>query len=73
MKSQAAVLHGAGRSSLHGEQNVRASPPMLLSMYEAASLKLGGLKLDEINDAVKHLRGGSSSRGVIDFDLGASK
>jgi Zn-dependent alcohol dehydrogenase len=50
--------------------------PMLLSMYEAGSLKLDELitrryRLDEINDAVEHLREGINIRGVIDFSLGA--
>jgi NDMA-dependent alcohol dehydrogenase len=64
------------KGSLYGEQNVRASMPMLLSMYEAGSLKLDELitrryRLDEINDAVKDLREGTNIRGVIDFNLGA--
>lgn len=54
------------------EMNPRASMPMLLSMYEAGDLKLDELvtrryKLDEINDAIKHLREGCNIRGVIDF------
>lgn len=64
------------KGSLYGEQNVRASMPMLLSMYEEGSLKLDELitrryRLDEINDAIKHLREGINIRGVIDFNLGA--
>jgi S-(hydroxymethyl)glutathione dehydrogenase/alcohol dehydrogenase len=52
--------------------------PMLLSMYEEGSLKLDELithryRLDEINNAIKHLREGSNIRGVIDFNLGARK
>ena len=47
---------------------------MLLSMYEAGTLKLDELitrryRLDEINDAIKHLREGSNIRGIIDFTL----
>jgi S-(hydroxymethyl)glutathione dehydrogenase/alcohol dehydrogenase len=66
------------KGSLYGEQNVRASMPMLLSMYEEGSLKLDELithryRLDEINNAIKHLREGSNIRGVIDFNLGARK
>ena len=60
------------KGSLYGEMNARASMPMLLSMYEAGTLKLDELvtrryRLDEINDAIKHLREGSNIRGVIDF------
>ncbi|HET6734426.1 NDMA-dependent alcohol dehydrogenase [Mycobacterium sp.] len=60
------------KGSLYGEMNPRASMPMLLSMYEAGDLKLDELitrryKLDEINDAIKHLRDGRNIRGVIDF------
>ncbi|MGA5544144.1 NDMA-dependent alcohol dehydrogenase [Mycobacterium sp. NPDC051198] len=64
------------KGSLYGEMNARASMPMLLSMYEAGTLKLDELitrryRLDEINTAIKHLREGSNIRGVIDFGLGA--
>jgi NDMA-dependent alcohol dehydrogenase len=60
------------KGSLYGEMNPRASMPMLLSMYEAGDLKLDELitrryKLDEINDAIEHLRDGRNIRGVIDF------
>lgn len=60
------------KGSLYGEMNARASMPMLLSMYEAGALKLDELitrryRLDEINDAIKHLREGSNIRGIIDF------
>jgi S-(hydroxymethyl)glutathione dehydrogenase/alcohol dehydrogenase len=60
------------KGSLYGEMNARASMPMLLSMYEAGTLKLDELitrryRLDEINDAIKHLREGSNIRGIIDF------
>lgn len=60
------------KGSFYGEMNPRASMPMLLSMYEAGDLKLDELvtrryKLDEINDAIKHLREGCNIRGVIDF------
>jgi NDMA-dependent alcohol dehydrogenase len=60
------------KGSLYGEMNPRASMPMLLSMYEAGDLKLDELitrryQLDEINDAIKHLRDGRNIRGVIDF------
>ena len=66
------------KGALYGEQNPRASMPMLLSMYEAGSLKLDELitrryRLDEINDAVEHLREGSNIRGVIDFNLGTQQ
>jgi Zn-dependent alcohol dehydrogenase len=52
--------------------NGRASMPMLLSMYEAGTLKLNELitrryRLDQSNDAIKDLREGSNIRGVIDF------
>lgn len=64
------------KGSLYGEMNARASMPMLLSMYEAGSLKLDELitrryRLDEINTAIRHLREGANIRGVIDFTLGA--
>jgi S-(hydroxymethyl)glutathione dehydrogenase/alcohol dehydrogenase len=60
------------KGSLYGEMNARASMPMLLSMYEAGTLKLDELitrryRLDEINDAIEHLRDGRNIRGVIDF------
>jgi NDMA-dependent alcohol dehydrogenase len=60
------------KGSLYGEMNARASMPMLLSMYEAGTLKLDELitrryRLDEINEAIKHLREGQNIRGVIDF------
>jgi S-(hydroxymethyl)glutathione dehydrogenase/alcohol dehydrogenase len=60
------------KGSLYGEMNARASMPMLLSMYEAGTLKLDELitrryRLDEINDAITHLRNGELIRGVIDF------
>jgi S-(hydroxymethyl)glutathione dehydrogenase/alcohol dehydrogenase len=63
------------KGSLYGEMNARASMPMLLSMYQAGALKLDELvtcryRLDEINDAITHLREGSNIRGVIDFSLG---
>jgi S-(hydroxymethyl)glutathione dehydrogenase/alcohol dehydrogenase len=62
------------KGSLYGEMNARASMPMLLSMYEAGTLKLDELitrryRLDEINDAITHLRNGELIRGVIDFGL----
>jgi S-(hydroxymethyl)glutathione dehydrogenase/alcohol dehydrogenase len=64
------------KGSLYGEMNARASMPMLLSMYEAGTLKLDELitrryRLDEINDAITHLRNGELIRGVIDFGLGS--
>jgi NDMA-dependent alcohol dehydrogenase len=60
------------KGALYGEMSARASMPMLLSMYEAGTLKLDELitrryGLDEINDAIKHLREGHNIRGVIDF------
>jgi NDMA-dependent alcohol dehydrogenase len=60
------------RGSLYGQMNPRASMPMLLSMYEAGTLKLDELitrryELDAINDAIQDLRDGSNIRGVIDF------
>ncbi|MGV0741892.1 NDMA-dependent alcohol dehydrogenase [Mycolicibacterium sp. XJ870] len=60
------------KGSLYGEMNARASMPMLLSMYTEGNLKLDELitrryRLDEINDAMKHLREGSNIRGVIDL------
>lgn len=63
------------KGSLYGEMNARASMPMLLSMYEAGTLKLDELitrryRLSEINDAIKHLRDGQNIRGIIDFSLG---
>lgn len=59
---------------LYGEMNPRAAMPMLLSMYEAGTLKLDELitrkyKIDDINDAMKDLRDGRNIRGVIDFGL----
>jgi S-(hydroxymethyl)glutathione dehydrogenase/alcohol dehydrogenase len=64
------------KGSLYGEMNARASMPMLLSMYEAGTLKLDELitrryRLDEINDAITHLRNGELIRGVIDFGPGS--
>lgn len=61
------------RGSLYGQMNPRASMPMLLSMYEAGTLKLDELitrryKLDEINEAIRDLRDGRNIRGVIDFN-----
>lgn len=65
------------KGSLYGQMNARASMPMLLSMYETGALKLDELitrryRLDEINDAIKHLREGSNIRGIIDFTLGTN-
>jgi S-(hydroxymethyl)glutathione dehydrogenase/alcohol dehydrogenase len=62
------------KGSLYGEMNARASMPMLLSMYEAGTLKLDELitrryRLDEINNAIKDLRDGRNIRGVIDFAI----
>lgn len=61
------------RGSLYGQMNPRASMPMLLSMYEAGTLKLdelitGRYKLDDINEAIRDLRDGRNIRGVIDFN-----
>jgi NDMA-dependent alcohol dehydrogenase len=58
---------------LYGEMNPRDAMPMLLSMYEAGSLKLDELvtqkyKLDDINEAMKDLRAGKNIRGVIAFE-----
>jgi S-(hydroxymethyl)glutathione dehydrogenase/alcohol dehydrogenase len=66
------------KGALYGEMNARASMPMLLSMYEAGKLKLDELitqryRLDEINDAIKHLRDGRNIRGIIDFTLTAGQ
>lgn len=63
------------KGALYGEMNARASMPMLLSMYEAGALKLDELvtrryRLEDINDAITHLRAGSNIRGVIDFGQG---
>ena len=75
MKSRAAVLHGVGQDwdVTTIDIDPRASMPLLLSMYEAGDLKLDELvtrryKLDEINDAIEHLRDGRNIRGVIDFN-----
>ncbi|ORV16621.1 NDMA-dependent alcohol dehydrogenase [Mycobacterium celatum] len=62
------------KGSLYGEMNPRAGMPMLLSMYEAGTLKLDELitrryKLDDINDAFADLRDGRNIRGVIDFGM----
>ena len=70
MVSSCKTLKGA----LYGEMNPRAAMPMLLSMYEAGTLKLDELvtrkyKIDDINDAMKDLRDGRNIRGVIDFGL----
>jgi len=58
---------------LYGEMNPRDAMPMLLSMYEAGTLKLDELvtqkyKLDDINEAMKDLRAGKNIRGVIAFE-----
>ena len=58
---------------LYGEMNPRDAMPMLLSMYEAGTIKLDELvtqkyKLDEINEAMKDLRAGKNIRGVIAFE-----
>jgi len=55
---------------LYGEMNPRDAMPMLLSMYEAGTLKLDELvtqkyKLDDINEAMQDLRAGKNIRGVI--------
>jgi S-(hydroxymethyl)glutathione dehydrogenase/alcohol dehydrogenase len=68
MVSSCKTLKGA----LYGQMNPRASMPMLLSMYEAGTLKLDELitrryQLDKINDAFQDLRDGRNIRGVIDF------
>lgn len=68
MVSSCKTLKGA----LYGQMNPRASMPMLLSMYEAGTLKLDELitrryQLDQINDAFQDLRDGRNIRGVIDF------
>lgn len=57
---------------LYGEMNPREAMPRLLSMYEAGTIKLDELitrtyKLDDINEAMKDLRGGHNIRGVIAF------
>ena len=66
------------KGSLYGEMNARASMPMLLSMYEAGTLKLDELitrryRLDQINDAITDLRDGRNIRGVIDFTTGPQR
>ncbi len=58
---------------LYGEMNPRDAMPMLLSMYEAGTLKLDELvtqkyKLDDINEAMKDLRAAKNIRGVIAFE-----
>jgi S-(hydroxymethyl)glutathione dehydrogenase/alcohol dehydrogenase len=58
---------------LYGEMNPRESMPMLLSMYEAGTLKLDELitqryKLDDINEAMKDLLAGKNIRGIIEFN-----
>jgi NDMA-dependent alcohol dehydrogenase len=58
---------------LYGEMNPRDSMPMLLSMYEAGTLKLDELitqqyKLDDINEAMKDMRDGRNIRGLIAFN-----
>ena len=60
------------KGALYGEMNPRASIPMLLSMYEAGTLKLDELitrryKLDDINEAMKDMRDGRNIRGIIEF------
>lgn len=70
MVNSAKTLKGV----LYGNMNPRASMPMLLSMYEAGTLKLDELitnryRLEDINVAMKDLRAGANIRGVIDFDL----
>lgn len=69
MVSSCKTLKGA----LYGELNPRDAMPMLLSMYEAGSLKLDELvtqkyKLDDINEAMRDLRAGKNIRGVIAFE-----
>ena len=61
------------KGTLYGQMNARASMPMLLSMYQAGTLRLDELvtrryRLDDINDAIAHLREGSNIRGVICFN-----
>jgi len=58
---------------LYGEMNPRDAMPMLLSMYEAGTIKLDELvtqkyKLDDINEAMRDLRAGRNIRGVIAFE-----
>jgi Zn-dependent alcohol dehydrogenase len=58
---------------LYGEMNPRDAMPKLLSMYEAGTIKLDKLvtqkyKLDDINEAMRDLRGGNNIRGVIAFE-----
>jgi hypothetical protein len=72
------IWHLIGVAVDRGPPAAAPRGPMLLSMYEAGSLKLDELithryRLDEINDAIKHLREGSNIRGVIDFTLGSQK
>jgi len=58
---------------IYGGMNPRASMPMLLSMYRNGHLKLDELvtrryRLDQINDAIRDMRGGRNIRGIIEFD-----
>jgi len=61
------------KGALYGELNPREAIPRLLSMYEAGSYKLDELitqryKLDDINDAMRDLRAGTTIRGVISLE-----
>jgi Zn-dependent alcohol dehydrogenase len=74
MKSRAAILHGVGQD--WQIETLELDPPrageVLVKMYQAATPKLDEpitrrYRLDDINDAIKHLREGQNIRGVIDF------
>jgi NDMA-dependent alcohol dehydrogenase len=60
------------KGTLYGGMNPRVSMPMLLSMYQAGSLKLDELvtrryRLDQINEAISDMREGRNIRGLIEF------
>ncbi|CPR12925.1 AdhD [Mycobacterium bohemicum DSM 44277] len=60
------------RGALYGGMNPRTSVPMLLSLYQAGTLRLDELvtrhyRLEEINEAFSDLREGRNIRGLIDF------
>jgi Zn-dependent alcohol dehydrogenase len=58
---------------LYGGMNLRASMPMLWSMYRNGNLKLDELitkryRLDQINDAFTDMREGRKIGGIVEFD-----
>jgi Zn-dependent alcohol dehydrogenase len=63
------------KGTRYGAMNLRASMPMLLSMYQSGALKLDELvtrryRLDQINEAIQDMREGRNIRGLIEFPRG---